>query len=180
MQMLKSDYKSLKFLQKQLLPVIAFVVLVGIGGRLTIDSGVITPFSLQTLFLALIFYFSSKAQRIVAVLTYLLLGILGLPLFLDGASGLDYFKSSSLGFFIGFVLAAFVSTRGQSYIDIFTYFIVVHFVIVLCGLLGLAALQSAQGLSEITIALIPGMVVKSLLGAVLVYVLLRFNSRNTG
>ncbi|MFY0644493.1 MAG: biotin transporter BioY [Bacteroidia bacterium] len=182
MQTRKNDSRKLKTIQKQLLMVIAFVVLVGLGARINVDSGVLTPFTLQTFFLGIVFYFSTKGNRIVAVLSYILLGIIGLPLFLEGASGIEYFKSNSVGFFVGFVMAAFATPKGQSYVEIFTYFIIIHFIIVLFGLLGLAAHQlELNEITEIAIALIPGMVIKSLAGAAVIYglLLLGFNSSYT-
>ncbi len=50
------------------------------------------------------FLFSSKVS-ILSILAYLLLGILGLPVFSEGNAGWQYFLGPSLGYFVGFVLA---------------------------------------------------------------------------
>ncbi|MDQ2691974.1 MAG: biotin transporter BioY, partial [Chloroflexota bacterium] len=46
-----------------------------------------------------------------SILLYIALGALGLPVFAGGASGLAYLSGATLGYLVGFVIAAYVIGR---------------------------------------------------------------------
>ena len=167
-------------LQKQLLLVIAFVVLVSLGAHLTIDLGGDIDLSLQTLFIGITFYFMTFRWRLIAVLLYLAIGIAGLEVFSNGASGWDYFIGNSIGFFIGFVASAFIKPIKGSYQNILTYMLLIHLCIVGLGLIALTVItMDLKVFSELGSNLLPGLVIKSLIAAAMCLLLTRWSALNS-
>ena len=82
---------------------------------------------------------------------YIALGAFGLPVFAGGASGMAYFSSATLGYLIGFVLAAFVvgllAERGleRSVRTSIIPFLVGTVIIYACGVLWLALILDSVG-----------------------------------
>lgn len=171
MQIQKNNKKSLAW-QKQLLFTVAFVVLVGLGANLSFKWADVAVITLQTLFLGVLFYYMKTYWRLAAIIIYLILGISGLPLFSEGTHGWDHFTGNYLGFFIGFILSSFVKPIKGNYQQIFSYFILLHFVIIAAGTSYLAILnKSTEAYSVLGLSLIPVAVIKSLLGAAICYLI---------
>lgn len=73
------------------------------------------PITLQTTIVLLIALTSNTKDAVISVGMYLLLGLLGLPIFSGGAGGIKYFFGPTLGYLIGFLLVAFlISTLKNS------------------------------------------------------------------
>ncbi len=66
------------------------------------------PITGQSLAVLLVGYVLGRPWGGIAILAYLLLGGLGLPIFADGGSGWDTFSKGSAGFLYGFVLGAWL------------------------------------------------------------------------
>lgn len=66
------------------------------------------PATLQTLVLSLIVYFFPKKEVYLAILLFILLGVLGLPVFADGACCMETMTGNSGGYIYGFFLAALI------------------------------------------------------------------------
>ncbi|MBG0790556.1 MAG: biotin transporter BioY [Desulfovibrionaceae bacterium] len=79
--------------------------LIGAGAYLIVPIGPV-PVSLQTLFIFLAGYTLGPRHGVLAVALYLLAGIVGLPVFAGGTSGLGHLLGPTGGFLFGFVLAA--------------------------------------------------------------------------
>lgn len=73
-----------------------------------IKEGINIPITLQSMLVILVPLLFGFINGGTAVLLYLLLGGLGVPVFANGASGWDVFTGVSGGFLFGFVFAAFV------------------------------------------------------------------------
>ena len=113
-----------------------------------------------------------------AILCYLLLGALGLPVYSDGGSGWTTLFGPSAGYFFGFVLAAaftgwmagrLADIQWQKAVLLFTVMLLGHVLILFCGFLGLALLMDVgaawnQGVTPF----VYGALVKSLIGMLLV------------
>lgn len=163
--------------QKHLLATGAFLLLVVLGAKIDLDFGEQISFTLQTLFLGLAYYYLPKKYKLVLIVSYLLLGVLGVPVF-NGGIGLNYVFSSPLGFFIGFVLSAFVPTPNQlSFQSVFLYLIVIHVVILSLGTLWLVYFLGLTDAVRIASSLSLGMVIKSVVASLLI-VLLEKGGRN--
>lgn len=175
----KNKTQNKKELQKQLLLVIAFVVLVSLGAQLTIDLGGDIDLSLQTLFIGVIYYFMKFRWRLVAVMLYLGLGIAGIEVFSNGNAGWEYFTGNSIGFFIGFILVSFIRPLKGNYQNILTYMLLIHIVILAAGLLALSIINlDLKVFTELGFALLPGLVIKSLIAASICLLLGRWSALN--
>lgn len=69
------------------------------------------PITGQTFAVLLVSATLGAKRGAASMLLYLALGAAGLPLFAGGASGLAYISGSTLGYLVGFVLAAFIVGR---------------------------------------------------------------------
>ena len=113
-----------------------------------------------------------------AVVLYLLLGALGLPVYSDGGSGWSVLFGSSVGYFGGFVVAAallgFISKSASRFLALKTVQLLIamlvgHGVILLCGFVGLAAEAGVATAWEQGVApFIYGGVIKSIISVLLI------------
>jgi len=84
-----------------------FVVLITIGAKIVIPVPV-CPFTLQLLFTTLAGTLLGSRRGSIAVLIYILLGLMGVPVFATGG-GFGYIFEPTFGYLIGFAVAAFVT-----------------------------------------------------------------------
>jgi biotin transport system substrate-specific component len=149
----------------------AFLLLVVLGAKIDLDLGGMVSFTLQTLFLGLAYYFLPIKWRLVLIVVYLSLGIIGVPVF-NGGVGWAYFSSWPVGFFIGFIAGAFIPTSyAKSTWTTLTYFFTLHIVVVLLGVVGM--FYSGGSFSsplDIILELLPGAIIKSILGVGIVII----------
>ena len=88
---------------------------------------------------------STRSRRAAASMgLYIALGVLGLPVFAGGASGIAYLSGATLGYLVGFVIAAYVigllAERGleRSVRTSLIPFLVGTVIIYVCGVVWLA------------------------------------------
>ncbi|MCM1383678.1 MAG: biotin transporter BioY [Lachnoclostridium sp.] len=84
-----------------------FVALIAVGAFIRIPIPVV-PFTLQYLFTMLAGLLLGGKRGSLAVCVYILLGLLGLPVFAQGG-GIGYVFRPSFGYIIGFAVGAFVT-----------------------------------------------------------------------
>ncbi len=115
-----------------------------------------------------------------SVLLYLFLGIIGLPFFADFESGWSTFSGVSLGYFVGFVLAAIIigswSDKSSNKVGptILRAF-VATLVILLAGWIGLLRfLSPTEAFSKGILPFLPGALIKLFLAVILVGLSRRF------
>ena len=84
-----------------------FVALIAIGAFIKIPVPVV-PFTLQYLFTMLAGLLLGRRWGTMAVLTYVLLGLIGLPIFAEGG-GLWYVFKPSFGYLIGFAIGTWLT-----------------------------------------------------------------------
>lgn len=82
-----------------------FAALIAIGAKVYIPHEPV-PFTLQTLFVVLAGAFLGWRNGIISVVSYLLLGAVGIPVFAGTTAGLSALVGTTAGYLIGFVLAA--------------------------------------------------------------------------
>ena len=144
----------------------AFLLLVIFGAKIDLDLGGSVFFTLQTLFLGLAYYYLPIRWRFLLIIVYLGLGIVGLAVF-NGGVGWAYFSSWPMGFFVGFVVTAFVyRPMGNRFLPVLGYFVQVHLIITLIGVMWIAYYLGSfsKGL-ETLVDILPGAVLKSFAGA---------------
>ncbi|MGB0930380.1 MAG: biotin transporter BioY [Chitinophagales bacterium] len=92
---------------QKLLPTFLAAIFIAIFAQITILLPYI-PITGQSFAVLLVAYLLGWNRGMIAVLLYLFVGAIGLPVFADGASGIAKLKGNSGGFLYGFVVAAFV------------------------------------------------------------------------
>ncbi|OCN05552.1 BioY family protein [Erysipelotrichaceae bacterium MTC7] len=97
---------------KQLTYMALFSVLIAVGAFIKIPVSIV-PITLQTLFVVLAGLVLGKVYAPMAVLVYILVGLVGLPVFSTGG-GPSYIFYPSFGYLIGFVFAAYFVGRFAS------------------------------------------------------------------
>ena len=139
---------------KEIVLAALFAGLTAVGAFIKIPF-LFVPFTLQTLFTALAGTFLSPRFAVLSQLSYLILGLAGLPVFVNGG-GAGYILQPTFGYLAGLPLAAFfISTRikrsqNQGYAFLFVAnFIGLSFVLVLGGLWLFVSLNlfTAKGIS---------------------------------
>jgi biotin transport system substrate-specific component len=85
----------------------AFIGLIALGSWISLPVGNI-PFTIQTLFVLLAGIIMHRYGAI-PVLLYVILGVLGLPLFHNGMAGIGVLLGPSGGYLIGFIFAALIT-----------------------------------------------------------------------
>jgi len=163
--------------------VIIYVSLIALSAQLTIDlnlPNLIIPVSGQTLAILTGAVFFKPQESFIAIIIYCLLGIIGLPVFSDGGSGWAAFSGGSLGYFIGFVLAAtfvgYMAEQGKAE-SVLQLLLITAFgtLIILClGSLNLARAHGLmQGFEYGFTPFILGGIAKVIIGVALVVIIRR-------
>ena len=91
----------------KLVAILISICIVALSGRFDVPiPGSPIPQSAQTLAVLMVGAFLGARNGVLALLGYLLLGGLGIPVFADGASGWRHLLGPSSGYLVGFVVAA--------------------------------------------------------------------------
>jgi biotin transport system substrate-specific component len=155
----------------------AFLVLVILGSKLDLDFGGLVSFTLQTLVLGIGYYYLPARLRVALILTYLALGIAGVPVF-NGGIGWDYFISYPLGFFVGFLVSAFIPVvEPRDFASSVRFFAQMHGAIIICGIvwIGIYASSSIQAFETFS-QILPGAFIKTFAGAGIVWLVNHYSA----
>jgi biotin transport system substrate-specific component len=155
-------------------------VLIAICAQLTINlPGV--PVTLQSLVVLVVAFRLRRPAGWMAVMLYVLLGVIGLPVFAKGAAGVEVLKGNTGGYLIGFVAAAYVMTLfawhgwNQSFGKILAAMVVGTAVIVAFGFVRLyIGFGLERALMWGFFQLIPGALIKIFAGAGICWALERW------
>lgn len=90
-----------------------FAALIAVASQIVIPLGIV-PFSLQTLMIGLTASLLGRRVGTWSIIIYLLLGVIGLPVFAGGASGFGVLFGPTGGYLIGFVFASLLIGTLQS------------------------------------------------------------------
>lgn len=138
------------------------------------------PITGQTLAVTISAFLLGKKWGSIAILFYLILGILGAPLFSDFESGLDVFLGPSLGYFIGFLACAYflgwwAENKSTQFGPSLLAFLIGSLLILFIGMLGLLRyFDLKDALWKGVLPFLPGAIVKVFLASILIYVIQRF------
>ncbi|OCG64356.1 biotin transporter BioY [Gilliamella sp. GillExp13] len=101
--------------QRKLLTTTSAALLLGLAANISIPTYPV-PFTLQSLAVLLIGAFLGRKLGALAIIQYLILGAIGLPLLANGSGGIMALASPSSGYLYGYVfsayLAGFAAERG--------------------------------------------------------------------
>ena len=117
---------------------------------------------------------------IISILIYFLLGVLGLPVFTDFNSGWAVFTGNSLGYFIGFLAAAYfihILSKKQKnrFSPTFIQFLGASLIILLFGFIGLLRFTDpATAFQKGVFPFLAGALIKVFVAAALISVYRRF------
>ena len=154
----------------------ALAALLALSAQVTVRlPGAPVPQTLQTLVVVLAGAVLGPQLGVLAVLLYLVAGALSLPVFADGASGWSHLVSSSAGYFLGFVVAAWivgngVRSRGSRprFVHTFTVMMSAHGVLLLLGWAWLATFLGLKNAFLVGVQpFLAGAAIKSGVGSVL-------------
>lgn len=101
--------KNKKFVStRELVLCSLFTALIAIGAFIRIPVPFMDYFTLQFLFVILAGMILGSRLGAISVATYVLLGLIGFPIFAAGG-GIQYILKPSFGYIIGFIFSAFIS-----------------------------------------------------------------------
>ena len=96
-------------MMKSMVKILSSLILICLSAQIELsipitDVGI--PFSLQSLVVFIVSAFLIPREALISLLLYLLLGAVGMPVFADGASGINHILGSSGGFLYGFLISS--------------------------------------------------------------------------
>ncbi|WP_010241111.1 MULTISPECIES: biotin transporter BioY [Clostridium] len=97
-----------------------FAALTAVGAFIRIPVGPV-PITLQAIFTLLAGLMLGARVGAMSQLIYVLLGLVGLPIFADGTGGLNHVISPSFGYLIGFIISAFIIGKIVEHIEKVTF-----------------------------------------------------------
>lgn len=164
--------------------ILGYVAIISLAAQLTIDldlPNVTIPISGQTLAILTGAVFLRPLESFMAIALYCLLGIIGLPVFSDGNGGWDAFSGGSLGYFIGFLVAAvsvsYLATKGwaESFIKLIVITVLGTLIILSLGTANLALKHGIEkGIEYGFTPFLLGGAVKVIVGVLIVCLIQRF------
>lgn len=98
-------------MSKTVFNILLAILFITLFAQLTIEvpNGESTiPITGQTFAVLLVAYILGHKMGTITVIIYIILGVLGLPIFANGKAGLEVVQGSSGGFLIGFIVSAFI------------------------------------------------------------------------
>lgn len=100
----------MKIKTKDLTKMALLVALIAVGAFISIPLGPV-PFTLQNFFVFMTGLLLTPWQAFLTVLVYVLLGLIGLPIFAGFTGGFQSVFSPTFGFLISFVIGAFMISK---------------------------------------------------------------------
>lgn len=169
----------LKLSTRDLIITALFTSLTVVGGFISIPLGPV-PVTLQTLFVVLSGLILGAKLGALSQITYVILGLIGLPIFSGGTGGLTSIVSPTFGFLVSFIIAAYVigklTEKNKSLSKIIYSVVLGSFVIYAIGVpyfyfiftnyLG-KSINFYTALKYACIPFIPGDIIKALLAIIL-------------
>lgn len=95
------------FSTKDIVIISLAVTLITICSWISIPT--IVPFTMQTFAIFTVIGLLGKRRAIISILVYILLGVIGLPVFAGFSSGIGRLLGSTGGYIIGFLFSAFIT-----------------------------------------------------------------------
>jgi len=160
----------------RLLGVLAFIIFTALGAFVRIPLPFTpVPITLQTLFVLLSGVFLGAGLGATAQVSYLFLGLLGLPIFTGAGFGLIYLFGPTGGYLIGFILASFlagrlISLRRESLFSVFCILCLADFILLGSGVIWLAFISGYSFHKSLFIGFMPfiiGDLLKAMVASIL-------------
>jgi len=159
------------------------IAALGAAAQLSIslpESVSVAPITGQSLAVLLMAHLLRETWATIAISIYLAIGIIGAPVFGGFEGGWEKFSGPSLGYFIGFIVAAIVcGVLARKQKERFGYYLLQMLIgtilILFCGWLGLFRfLDVKTAFVKGVLPFLPGALIKITIGALLLSVFRRF------
>ncbi|MCX7545336.1 biotin transporter BioY [Marinicella gelatinilytica] len=166
----------------RILQLILGVVALGFAAQIAINLGSLypVPITAQSMVVLMIAHLYQWKWGSACIFIYLLVGLLGLPVFSNFSGGWAAFSGKSMGFLLGFFFAALVvgkmaEKQDVGFLKVSQQFFIGSLVILLCGYLGLLRfLDVKTAFIKGVVPFLPGMIIKVFVGALLIIIMQRF------
>ncbi|MGN0595548.1 MAG: biotin transporter BioY [Hominimerdicola sp.] len=106
-------YQAQKIQTKQIVLIGLFAAIIAILSQIALPLPINVPVTLQTFAVALCGYFLGRKNGSIAVIVYVILGAVGLPVFSGWKGGLSAIAGFTGGFIYGFIPMAFLCGQGM-------------------------------------------------------------------
>lgn len=166
--------------------VLAFVTLTALGAFVRVPLPFTpVPVTLQTLFVLLSGAFLGARLGVTAQASYILLGLLGVPVFTGAGSGLIYLFGPTGGYLLGFVLASILAgrlirrLRGNLF-SVFCVFAFADIMLLACGTLWFKVITGYSWARSALMGFAPFVLGDMFKAAVATFLYLRLKSRVKG
>lgn len=115
--------------------------LLALSSKVSFNIGLPAPITLQTYAIGLIILLAPKEIILLSIFTYVILAIIGLPIFSENSKGIKVLYGNTGGYIIGFLIVAFFFyfVKEASYFSIeniwliFSWMLITHFIIIISG-----------------------------------------------
>lgn len=133
-------------------------------------------FTLQTLVVFTIAALLPLRESVLAVLLYLILGGMGVPIYAGFVGGLDKLIGPTSGFLFGFLLTAWfvnhrLSIKEANFFNVLLTMFAAHFILIVPGFIVLYFMVPGVKLWPTFVMLIPGILLKSITAGLIVFFL---------
>ncbi len=125
---------------KDLTEIAIFPALMAATAGIVIPIGSLPPITLQTLFVLLAGLLLTPKKAFISMSIYVLLGMIGLPILSGFTGGLGVVLSKSLGFLIGFIIAAYfvsimknINFLNKNHVSVFVILVIANGIIYMSG-----------------------------------------------
>lgn len=166
-------------INKDILMVGLGLLLICLGAMVSIDlpwKGGGIPITGQSLAVLVVGFVLGRKRALFAIALYLILGVMGFPVFAKGASGIDTLMGGSGGFLYGFLIGGYVCGAlqengfGASFAESLIAMTIGTALILICGIAQLTFLYGFEkALQYGFLPFWPGAILKIILGAMIVY-----------
>ncbi|AFE49141.1 hypothetical protein MA5_02945 [Rickettsia prowazekii str. GvV257] len=125
--------------------------------------------TMHSVILCIIAFTYSPRLSFLTILTFIFIGVMGLPVFCQFSSGINYFLGSAGGYYLGFligmpVMSVLKGKLAENYLNVTIICIIGHAIFYLCGIIWLASMIGLkQAIYSGFIIFIPSGLVKILI-----------------
>lgn len=133
---IKKLTKNLSITLVDAITVLMGAIIIAISSQISIPLPNGVPITLQTFTVALVGYCLPTKKSIKIILTYLLLGIIGIPVFAQGKAGIQVLFGLTGGFLFGFIFFILLCSKAKNAKHIVTQIALSVAGLLLCHLFG--------------------------------------------
>lgn len=112
---------------RDMIMIALFATLTTVGAYISIPLGAV-PFTFQTLFVMLSGLILGSKKGFMAMLVYVLMGLVGIPVFANGLAGIAIVFKPTFGYLIGFILASYVIGLVHEKTNHFVFYFIAPFI----------------------------------------------------